>query len=356
MRCSRWTRRRTPGSTPPTCRELGHHSAVPRRACPADRRRRRPRRADRAPPGAAGPAQPLPVGPGAGPVHHRLHDPVAGDVRLHLPVHRAVGDDGAHRAGRRTRWSSWCATSSPGCRACPADVREAARGMGYGPARLFWQIDLPLALPAFMAGLRIATVSDRRARHRRCGRRARRSRAADLSAGSTPTSTGPRSSRARSAACCWPSSPTCCWPALERLVTPWARAVAVMNAFGEAMVYLNDPFNWTRTNGILELLGEHLAISAVAVLAAFVIAFPIGDRPRSVRPRRRGGRGGVQRQPRRPDPRAADPVRGECDRLRQPRHHDRAGGLRHPADPGQHLRRRSAGWTPTCARRRGRWG
>jgi osmoprotectant transport system permease protein len=31
--------------------------------------------------------------------------------------------------------------------------------MGYGPARLFVQVDLPLALPAFMAGLRIATVS-----------------------------------------------------------------------------------------------------------------------------------------------------------------------------------------------------
>src|SRR3712207_8638870 len=31
--------------------------------------------------------------------------------------------------------------------------------MGYGPARLFLRVDLPLALPAFMAGLRIATVS-----------------------------------------------------------------------------------------------------------------------------------------------------------------------------------------------------
>ncbi|MCW2634958.1 MAG: ABC-type proline/glycine betaine transport system, permease component [Blastococcus sp.] len=46
-----------------------------------------------------------------------------------------------------------------GLQGVPADVREAARGMGYGPLRLFWQIDLPLALPAFMAGLRIATVS-----------------------------------------------------------------------------------------------------------------------------------------------------------------------------------------------------
>ncbi len=46
-----------------------------------------------------------------------------------------------------------------GLQGVPADVREAARGMGYGPLRLFWQIDLPLALPTFMAGLRIATVS-----------------------------------------------------------------------------------------------------------------------------------------------------------------------------------------------------
>jgi osmoprotectant transport system permease protein len=46
-----------------------------------------------------------------------------------------------------------------GLQSVPADVREAARGMGYSPARLFVQVDLPLALPAFMAGLRIATVS-----------------------------------------------------------------------------------------------------------------------------------------------------------------------------------------------------
>ncbi|MCW2695265.1 MAG: ABC-type proline/glycine betaine transport system, permease component, partial [Modestobacter sp.] len=46
-----------------------------------------------------------------------------------------------------------------GLQAVPDDVREAARGMGYGPGRLLWQVELPLALPAFMAGLRIATVS-----------------------------------------------------------------------------------------------------------------------------------------------------------------------------------------------------
>jgi osmoprotectant transport system permease protein len=46
-----------------------------------------------------------------------------------------------------------------GLQGVPDDVREAARGMGYGPVRRFVQVDLPLALPAFMAGLRIATVS-----------------------------------------------------------------------------------------------------------------------------------------------------------------------------------------------------
>ncbi|AWK12429.1 ABC transporter permease [Streptomyces spongiicola] len=46
-----------------------------------------------------------------------------------------------------------------GLRAVPAETRQAARGMGYGPARQLLAVELPLALPAAMAGLRIATVS-----------------------------------------------------------------------------------------------------------------------------------------------------------------------------------------------------
>jgi osmoprotectant transport system permease protein len=49
-----------------------------------------------------------------------------------------------------------------------------------------------------------------------------------------------------------------------------------MNRFGDAMRYLNDPFNWTRRDGILDLLVEHLRISALAVLAAMVVALPVG--------------------------------------------------------------------------------
>jgi osmoprotectant transport system permease protein len=46
-----------------------------------------------------------------------------------------------------------------GLRAVPDEVREAAVGNGYGPTRLLFTIELPLALPVIMAGLRVATVS-----------------------------------------------------------------------------------------------------------------------------------------------------------------------------------------------------
>jgi osmoprotectant transport system permease protein len=50
-------------------------------------------------------------------------------------------------------------TALAGLAAVPEEAREAARGMGYGPLRLLWQVELPLALPSLMAGLRVATVS-----------------------------------------------------------------------------------------------------------------------------------------------------------------------------------------------------
>lgn len=41
----------------------------------------------------------------------------------------------------------------------PESVKDAARGMGYGRVRLFVEIELPLALPVILAGVRIATVT-----------------------------------------------------------------------------------------------------------------------------------------------------------------------------------------------------
>ncbi|MBS1898086.1 MAG: ABC transporter permease subunit [Actinobacteria bacterium] len=40
-----------------------------------------------------------------------------------------------------------------------ADVRRAATAMGYGSGRRFWTVDLPLAGPVILAGVRVAAVS-----------------------------------------------------------------------------------------------------------------------------------------------------------------------------------------------------
>jgi osmoprotectant transport system permease protein len=41
----------------------------------------------------------------------------------------------------------------------PADAKEAARGMGYSDRQLLWRVELPLALPVIVAGIRLATVT-----------------------------------------------------------------------------------------------------------------------------------------------------------------------------------------------------
>lgn len=46
-----------------------------------------------------------------------------------------------------------------GFEAVPADVLEAADGMGYTPWLRLWRVELPIALPVIVAGLRIATVT-----------------------------------------------------------------------------------------------------------------------------------------------------------------------------------------------------
>jgi osmoprotectant transport system permease protein len=46
-----------------------------------------------------------------------------------------------------------------GLRGVPADAIEAAAGMGFTPAQRLLRVELPLAMPIIIAGLRIATVS-----------------------------------------------------------------------------------------------------------------------------------------------------------------------------------------------------
>ena len=41
----------------------------------------------------------------------------------------------------------------------PADTKEAALGMGFTRRQLLWKVELPLAMPVIIAGIRIATVT-----------------------------------------------------------------------------------------------------------------------------------------------------------------------------------------------------
>ena len=46
-----------------------------------------------------------------------------------------------------------------GLRGVPDEVRESAQGMGLTQRQILWKVEFPLALPAIVAGVRIATVT-----------------------------------------------------------------------------------------------------------------------------------------------------------------------------------------------------
>jgi osmoprotectant transport system permease protein len=46
-----------------------------------------------------------------------------------------------------------------GMRSVPEEVRQAATAMGFGPVRRLVQVELPVAVPIVIAGLRVAMVS-----------------------------------------------------------------------------------------------------------------------------------------------------------------------------------------------------
>jgi len=49
-----------------------------------------------------------------------------------------------------------------------------------------------------------------------------------------------------------------------------------MSVINDAVVWFNDPLNWTNPGGILERLGEHIEISVAAVLLGCAVAWPLG--------------------------------------------------------------------------------
>jgi osmoprotectant transport system permease protein len=55
-----------------------------------------------------------------------------------------------------------------------------------------------------------------------------------------------------------------------------SRRYAAANPVEQAVVWLNDPLNWTNPGGVLDRLGEHLVISAAAVAIGCLVAWPLG--------------------------------------------------------------------------------
>ncbi|HZT08286.1 MAG TPA: ABC transporter permease [Chloroflexota bacterium] len=46
-----------------------------------------------------------------------------------------------------------------GLESIPAEVRDTALGMGFTPSQILWRVELPLAAPVIIAGVRVATVT-----------------------------------------------------------------------------------------------------------------------------------------------------------------------------------------------------
>ena len=93
-----------------------------------------------------------------------LHDPVAGAVRA---AGAAFPGLGLSRTTAEVALVSYTLlilfrNILTGLRSVPSEVLDAARGMGMSRRQMLWRVELPLAMPAIIAGLRIATVSTSR--------------------------------------------------------------------------------------------------------------------------------------------------------------------------------------------------
>jgi osmoprotectant transport system permease protein len=53
-------------------------------------------------------------------------------------------------------------------------------------------------------------------------------------------------------------------------------AAGRVSAIQQFLTWINDPLNWTNPDGILDRLGEHLAIMATALPIALLVAWPVG--------------------------------------------------------------------------------
>ena len=108
---------------------------------------------------AAGP--PVPAHPGSDPGGRRraLHHPVPRAHRRARAVARADPVAGGRRAGDLRPADSRSGTSSSAWTGSPTRWSTRPGGWASRGGGMLWRVELPLALPAIMAGVRVATVS-----------------------------------------------------------------------------------------------------------------------------------------------------------------------------------------------------
>ena len=86
-----------------------------------------------------------------------------GFIAAHVPILRAIGVSGLGVTPTLIALVLYSAfplvrMGDAAFAAVPDEVGDAARGLGYGRRQRFWSVDLPLALPVLISGLRVVTL------------------------------------------------------------------------------------------------------------------------------------------------------------------------------------------------------
>ena len=162
----------------------------------------------------------------------------------------------------------------------PPDVKDAAVGMGYSRTRQLLRVELPLALPAIIAGIRIATVTT-------IGLVTITAYIGQGGLGQlmldgfqrdfrTPLTVGVVLSLVLAVIA------DLLLVGAQRLATPWARgsqadaAIGGLMGISDVFDFLTNGDQWHGKEGIPTLTMQHLQLTVVSVLIAALIALPIG--------------------------------------------------------------------------------
>ena len=159
-----------------------------------------------------------------------------------------------------------------GLREVPPDALEAAQAMGLTRRQTLLRVELPLAMPAIMAGIRIATVTII----------SLATVAAFIGVGGLgepifnahPDRLQDAVHRRRGAGRAAGAGHRCgCSSLVQRLLTPWARAKVrlSMHSIIDAFQFIGDNLHFMLTKTL-----EHLALSGAAIAVSLVIAIPLG--------------------------------------------------------------------------------